>query len=117
MTGDGLIITRFKIEPPILGYRASFTRHDRKYRAYKERVLLLALEAGYPNRGRADGLTRISVVAYWKGPPRIDWKNVYGAVEDAIWYEDDRQMRPGPYSDQVPYCGEEKVEVIIERVA
>jgi hypothetical protein len=114
--GAGLTIIRFTIEPPILGYRASWTRHDRKYRAYKERVLILAMAAGQPNEARANGLVKLSVVAYWKGKPKLDWKNVYGAIEDALWYEDDRLMRPGAYSDSVPFCGEEKVNVIIERV-
>lgn len=88
---------RFTVEGPLLGYRASLRRaFDPKYRAFKDRVSLLALEAGFDARSFDPEETEVmlSVWLFWKGRPRFDWSNGYKAVEDAIWKQD-RWVRPG----------------------
>ena len=69
-----------------------------------------------PNNGRAtkERPPRLSVQVFWKKEPRIDFKNVYGAVEDSLFYEQDRHVKPGSLSDVVWDCGREELRVIVE---
>lgn len=108
-------VVEFRVDAPLLGYRASAARvFERgpwskvpKYKAFKERVYLLALQAGFPGGHEVDPEhpPRLSVSIYWKGKPRVDWKNVVGALEDSLWRQD-RYVVPGEFS--VCYgCGEE----------
>lgn len=89
---------------------------SKAYGAFKNRVLLLSLEAGAPNMGRAtkERAPRLSVEVFWKKEPRIDFKNVYGALEDSVWYEDDRYVIPGKHSDVHWDTGKEEARVIVE---
>lgn len=115
----------FTVEAPLLGYRQTtaktmFHPKERKrsqaYGRFKERVLLVSMEAGLPNMALAkkERPPRLSVKAYWKGEPKLDWKNLYGALEDAIWYEGDRYVVPGRHSDVVWDSGVEKAVVTVE---
>lgn len=115
----------FTVHAPILGYRQTTKKmifhHDerarsRAYGEYKKKVLLLAIQAGVPNNGTAEKARppRLSVKVYWKKEPKVDFKNVYGAVEDAIWYEWDRHVLPGMHSDVVWDSGKEEILVTVE---
>jgi hypothetical protein len=89
---------------------------SKRYAGFKERVLLLSIEAGMPNIGRAtkENPPRLSVQVFWKREPKIDFKNVYGAVEDALFYEWDRHVKPGHDSDVEWDSGKEELRVIVE---
>lgn len=91
-------------------------KRSQAYGQFKERVLLLSIEAGMPNMGRAEEERppRLSVIVFWKKNPRIDWANVYKAVEDGIFYEWDRHVKPGHYSDVTWGSGKEELHVIVE---
>lgn len=109
---------RFTVEGPLKGYRASIrAAFDPKYRQFKDRVSALALEAGFiASRFDPEEVeVYLSVFAYWKRRPRIDWKNLYGAVEDAVWNQD-RWIRPGPINGFNVNSGRpsEVAEVVIE---
>lgn len=110
---------RFAVDGPLLGYRASVRRaFDPKYKAFKEKVWALAFEAGVPfGIDPKKSTVRLSVFAYWKKTPRIDWSNVYKAVEDSL-FKQDRYIQPGPLngwnmnSGRGGECAEVEVEVI-----
>lgn len=115
----------FIVPGPVLGYRQTTKKsmfhpkereRSRAYGQFKERVLLLSVAAGMPNIGRAEKVRppRLSVAVFWKKEPRIDFKNVYGAVEDALFYEWDRHVKPGHYSDVEWDSGKEELHVIVE---
>lgn len=95
--GKGLKTIRFTIFGPLVGYRASWTRHNKRYHDFKSSVLLLAMESGFQNNGTAtkEESPRLTVRVYWKNDPRIDWANVYKCIEDSLWYESDRFVQPG----------------------
>ena len=105
---------RFKIDAPILGYRASVRgAFDPKYRAYKDRVRMVATAAGvpillpeYPSRAR------LCYVVRWTGRARIDKTNVEKAVEDAL-FRRDRRILEGEYMT-LEGCAEESIEVSFE---
>ncbi len=115
----------FVVHAPILGYRQTtkksiFHKAERgrsmAYGQFKEKVLMLAVQAGVPNTGTAlkERPPRLSVKVYWKKEPHIDWKNVYGSVEDSIWYNWDRHVIPGKYSDVIWDSGKEEAVVTVE---
>jgi hypothetical protein len=91
----------FTIPGPLLGYRASVARaHDPKYKAYKEAVRLYALAAGLAELPRDIDKCKhpqLSVFIRWRRKARIDWKNVVGAIEDALWAQD-RDVDPGSFA-------------------
>lgn len=116
----------FVVPGPLLGYRQTTLKtiwhpkeraRSRAYGQFKERVLILSIQAGLPNMGKAEKEKppRLSVEIFWKGEPRIDWKNVYGGIEDALWYEGDRHVIPGRYSGVTWDSGREEARVIVER--
>ena len=115
---DAKLRWRFTIEGPLKGYRASIkAAFDPKYRAFKDRVQALALEAGF-NAGLFDPQKveiYLSVWAFWMKRPRLDWKNLYGAVEDSVWKRD-RWIRPGPLNGFSTNNGRpsECAEVLVE---
>jgi|FLYN01.1.fsa_nt_gi hypothetical protein len=87
----------FVVPGPIMGYRASVARaHDPKYKAYKERVRLCALAAGFRFDDEGCRHPVLSVSIYWKRSARIDWSNVVKAIEDALWKRD-RHVDPGVF--------------------
>lgn len=110
---------RFEVEGPLLGYRASVRRaFDPKYRAFKDKVGWLAVQAGVPvgKLDPSEAMVKLSVFVYWKKTPRIDWSNVYKAVEDAL-FKQDRYVQPGQlngfnYSSGRP--DGEVMEVLVE---
>lgn len=90
----GKSVVRFTIPGPLLGYRASIRRaFDPKYRAFKDRVRLLANAAGIPRDLDRDAVARVDVRIYWKRRARIDRKNVLGAIEDGLFTKDRRVLR------------------------
>ena len=107
-------IVRFKIEAPLLGYRASVrSAFDPKYRAYKDRVRLLGTQAGVPMElPPRPGRARVSYVVRWKNVARIDKTNVEKAIEDGLWSKD-RRVLEGEYMT-FEGCAEESVEVQVE---
>ena len=87
----------FVVEGPLLGYRASVRRaFDPAYKAFKERVRLLANLAGVPSELESDAKAKIIVIIHWKRKPRIDGENVMKALVDAIWTQD-RRVFDGRY--------------------
>lgn len=111
----------FTVPGPLFGYRQT-TRHSLwlpkniKYGNFKKKVLLLAMEAGWACHAVAlkEYEVRLSVIVRWKKEPRIDWKNVYGALEDACFSED-RYVKPGKQSDVFWDTGKpEEATVILE---
>jgi len=116
---------QFEVEGPILGYRQTTKKtmfHPKErarsiaYGQFKERVLLTSMQAGLPNMGIAkkEKAPKLSVFLYWEKNPKIDFKNVYGALEDSLWYEDDRYVKPGKHSGVLWDSGVEKAIVIVE---
>lgn len=116
---------QFVVEGPILGYRQTTKKtmfHPKErarsmaYGAFKQRVLLLSIQAGLPNMGLAlkEKAPTLSVMVYWEKHPKVDWKNVYGALEDSIFYEGDRYVKPGKHSGVEWDSGEEKAVVTVE---
>lgn len=115
----------FIVPGPLMGYKQT-TRNtmfhpkererSKAYGKFKANVLLLSMEAGAPNMGTAlkEMNVRLSVEVFWKDEPRIDWKNMYGAIEDGIWYEDDRYVGPGKESGFHCNTGKEEAKVVIE---
>lgn len=117
----------FVVEPPILGFRSSASSRrdglgrrrggafDPRYRGYKERVLAAAMQAGYRPKP-IDGKRRkmqLGVHPVWEGAPKLDWKNVYGAVEDAL-VRRDRYVQPwGAYCGVQWRCGRTFLQVAI----
>lgn len=106
----------FRVEAPILGYRASTKRaFDPKYKEYKNRVLIEAMAVGYVGKCVAlkEAPPFLAVKVYWKKNPRIDFKNVYGSVEDGLFSEDSYVL-PGPDSGVWWDHGEEFIEVFLD---
>lgn len=63
---------------------------------------------------------KLSVFAHWKTAPLLDWKNLYGAIEDAL-FENDRCVIPGRYNGAewdairlAPYQGNVFADVSVE---
>lgn len=115
----------FVVPGPLMGYKQTTTKtmfhpkeraRSKAYGEFKKSVLLLSMEAGAPNMGMAlkEMKPTLSVEVFWKGEPRIDWKNMYGAIEDGIWYEDDRYVAPGKESGVNCNTGKEEARVVIE---
>lgn len=115
----------FVVPGPVLGYRQTTKKsmfhpkereRSKAYGGFKNRVLLLSIAAGLPNMGRAEKehAPRLSVHVFWEKEPRVDFKNVYGSVEDAIFYEWDRHVKPGKESDVTWDCGKEEVKIVVE---
>lgn len=63
---------------------------------------------------KKNGPPRLSVAVYFKGEPYLDWKNAYGAIEDAIWYETDRYVIPGKHQGFCWDSGRDEAKVIVE---
>jgi hypothetical protein len=96
-------VYRFIVDGPLKGYKASARAVFKKdpmaklpqLAAFKERVLWTAIAAGWRSREvTAAAAVRLSVHVNWHGDPRIDWKNVYGLIEDAL-FKQDRFVVPG----------------------
>lgn len=117
----------FIIDGPLMGYKQTTKKsifHPRErerskaYGAWKEKVRILACAAGYTSTGMSEVKypPRLSVHVYWKTATKIDWKNVYGAVEDALWHlpQGDRYVRPGKHSDVTWNSGREDAIVTVE---
>lgn len=118
-------IIEFVVPGPLLGYRQTTRKtiwhpneraRSKAYGEFKTKVLLLAMEAGLPNTGRAEKARppRFSLQVFWSKEPRIDFKNVYGSLEDSIWYESDRYVLPGRFSGVTWDSGEEKAVIMVE---
>lgn len=100
---------RFAVDGPLFAYRAgkgskkrtwgkrgNLGIYDPRYKAFKDKVGWLAVQAGVPV-GKIDpkeSHVKLSVFIYWKNLPRFDWSNGYKAVEDAL-FEQDRYVQPG----------------------
>lgn len=115
----------FVVPGPLLGYkqttRASMFHPKNKARSiaygrFKEKVLTLAFEAGMPNIRKAtkERPPYLSVILYWNKNPRIDYKNMYGSLEDGVFPDGDRYVKPGFHSDVHWDSGKEEAIVIIE---
>lgn len=115
----------FIVQGPLMGYKQTTAKtmfhpsqraRSKAYGAFKQMVLLLSMEAGLPNMGTAkkEQAPRLSVEVFWKKEPRLDWKNLYGALEDGIFYENDRYVIPGKFSDVHWDTGKEEAKVVVE---
>ena len=111
---------RFTVDGPLCGYRAGLSRKgiwDPRYRDFKGKVWVLALEAGFDGRkvDPRERVVRLGVFVFWKGRPRVDWKNIYGGIEDALFHQD-RYVQPGPVNGFSMNSGRpcECAEIVIE---
>ena len=119
-------IIHFRLDGKLWGYaqttRATIHSKDPKVRAriekrvaFKEYILLTAMEAGFT--GKCEALKScppyLSVHVYWNKNPRIDWKNIYGLIEDSL-FSPDQFVKPGRKQGLTWDCGEEYAEVWIE---
>lgn len=117
----------FIVTAPLLGYRQTTIKtmyhpkeraRSKAYGQFKEKVLILSIQAGLPNMGMAEKERppRLSVKVFWKKNVRVDFKNIYGAIEDSLWYlpQGDRHVKPGNQSDVVWDSGREEAVVIVE---
>lgn len=115
----------FIVPGPLMGYHQTTKKSmfhpkerakSKAYGQFKEKVLLLSMEAGAPNIGLAlkEHAPKLSVEVFWKGGTRLDWKNVYGAIEDSLFYQDDAYVIPGKYSDVHWDTGKEEARVVLE---
>lgn len=117
----------FTIDGPLMGYKQTTSKsifhpkereRSQKYGQWKEKVRILAHAAGFTTTGMAEMKRppRLSVHAFWKTFPRLDFKNLYGACEDALWYlpQGDRYVKPGKYSDVTWDSGREEAIVTVE---
>ena len=110
----------FVIEGPLMGYRQStrksfWTKRNQDYARWKEAVYLQACAAGLRDEDRKtcrENVPVLAVTIWWRKGPRMDWKNVVGGIEDAIFPED-RWVMPGKMM-WVPDSGEEKAEVWVK---
>lgn len=77
----------FIVPGPLMGYWQTTVKtmvhpkaraRSKAYGTFKNKVLLLSLEAGAPNLGRAEkkNAPRLSVDLFWKKEPRLDWKKL-----------------------------------------
>lgn len=115
----------FIVPGPLMGYKQTTSKsifhpkeraRSKAYGQFKTTVLMLSMQAGLPNMGTAmkEKAPRLSVELFWKKEPRIDFKNVYGSLEDSVWYENDRYVIPGKFSDVHWDTGREEAKVIVE---
>lgn len=117
----------FTIDGPLMGYRQTTSKsifhpkeraRSQAYGQWKERIRLTAFAAGLPDLGMAlrTSPPRLSVHVFWVKGVLIDFKNLYGACEDALWYQPqgDRYVKPGKYSDVTWDSGVEKAIVTVE---
>lgn len=111
---------KFVVPALLYGYRSStlrslFLKKNRKYAEFKEKVLKLAIEAGWKSKAVAlkEHPPLLSVEVRWKKGPRIDWSNVYKAIEDALFSED-RFVKPGKHSGVEWDYGTEEAIVMVE---
>lgn len=117
----------FTIDGPLMGYKQTTSKsifhpkereRSKRYGAWKEKVRILAHAAGFASTGMSDikNPPRLSVHVFWMGATKIDFKNVYGACEDAIWHlpQGDRYVRPGKYSDVTWNADREEAVVTVE---
>jgi hypothetical protein len=118
---------QFTVDGPLMGYKQTTSKsifhpkeraRSKAYGAWKEKVRILAAAAGLPLTGMAtiEKPPRLSVHVFWKGLPRLDWKNLYGALEDSLWYlpQGDRYVKPGRHSDVTWDSGREEAVVTVE---
>lgn len=110
----------FTIPETLYGYRQTtrkmlYSGTNIKYGEFKKDVLILAMAAGWKCKAIAtkEAPPRLSVLVRWKKNPRIDWKNVYGGIEDAL-FEQDRHVKPGKMSDVEWDTGTEEAIVTVE---
>lgn len=115
----------FIVPGPLLGYRQTTMKtiwhpkeraRSKSYGQFKEKVLILSIQAGLPNMGKAEKEKppRLSVEVFWKKEPRIDWANIYKSCEDSIWYQWDRHVIPGKYSGVIWDSGREEARIVVE---
>lgn len=106
----------FTVPAKLYAYRRLRDKGKYKpYSQYKEKVLLLAMEAGWKGRVSAlkDPPVRLSVISRWNKNPRMDWSNCFKGIEDAL-FEQDHFVKPGQKSDNVWDYGKEEAIVILE---
>lgn len=104
----------FRVDGPLMGYRASLRRaFDPKWIEFKNRVKLLAFGAGCYGLDPVKEHLWLSVEIFWNKKPRVDWKNIVGGIEDAV-FPHDRYVRPGVFSWHMN-AGEEYAIVTVER--
>lgn len=118
----------FVVPGPLMGYRQTTKRsmfhpkereRSKAYGEWKKKVLILSVQAGLPNTGKAEKEhpPRLSVKIFWKKAVRADFKNIYGSVEDSLFYlpQGDRYVKPGKHSDVTWDSGREEAIVIVEQ--
>lgn len=103
----------FTITGRIYGYRqgrrAAFHPPRRKF---KEAIRLSANVYKVPLSVLEENEATLHTEIYWKKKARIDGKNVYSIVEDALWKQD-LGVKAGSWSRRLG-TGEEKIVVTVE---
>ena len=91
MSSPRLSQYHFRIEGPLLGYRASVARaFDPKYASFKRMVRLLANVQGVPEALDPGQDVELFVHVYWRKAARIDLDNCLKALSDGLWKQDRR---------------------------
>ena len=113
---DRMALVRFVVDGPLVGYKARsghWGDSGKRYRGFKRKVWALAMQAGWRHRNlTARRPACISVTIHWKLERKVDWKNVVGAIEDAL-YPDDHFVDPGIFEVKT-HCGVEQALVVVE---
>lgn len=104
----------FRLPGPLVGYsKKRYESHA--YRMFKQSVYAYALEVGLPPHFQPTikDPAILSVSIFWKRRPRIDWKNVVGGIEDAL-FPQDRYVVPGEFSVSWMTSTDEHAVVAVE---
>ena len=103
----------FEVSPRLWGYAQGRKEAFRPERvAFKELVRNLANLEGIPQEVTEEMDLKIYVVVLWKKTARIDGKNVYALIEDALWTKD-RGVAAGEWRRSI-HQGEEKAIVTVK---
>jgi Holliday junction resolvase RusA-like endonuclease len=110
----------FQVDGPLVGavrttQRAKWvSKPYQRYRAFKDRVRLLATVAGVPpSLDPKDGV-KVRLHASWRLRQRIDLDNVIKAILDSLWLNDRRVVEIQATSAE--HTGKETVQVWVEHL-
>ena len=106
----------FKIDAPLLGYRASVARaFDPRYTSYKKIVRVLADVAGVPYELQKTDSAEVWVRVFWAKKARVDLSNILKAVEDGLFKQDRQVVAIHAKAEVNAGMEYAEVDVVVER--